>query len=670
MSDSLEDGVGLHVSSGPDKTQIHARPEPAGAKKAVQLPFRLLLVSDLDPEATPSDWSGASRIRRVDKHTFDGFLEELSPRLHIDVPDRRSAAPRMLEIDLAFSSLKAFHPAQLAAQVPEVAGLLEIRQLAGHAQAGTIDPASLRSRLEESGVGDAWAARLQKMLSAPDSRSRRKASGSDTEPRKKAGRPQTDARRRPGGDPLDRLLDMVDLGAGAAEQQDESMHGGASRDTLSGDAGAASEDAATSGGASRLTDALMRAISDDAAAGPKLEKSAADSLLGHLDETLAIQVNDILNHPSVRRLEAAWRGLRFVVDRIDFRERIELEVLPVGKAALSEALYHQVLLPEHGDSSKTPLSAIVLDAAFDNERADVELLEDLAESAASLQVPLLASVAPPFFGIDAMEEASRLPVLRQLLDGPEYLAWNKLRDRADSSYLTLVLPPFLLRYAYGPDRPVAAFPFEENGALFGSGALAVAVVIASRFARTGWPTHLEGESRAVVEDLPIWKTRSGAIPLGALLSEERQDEFADAGFAVLGCRPNHDAAYLARAPTVHRPDRYEDAAATAEARAHDTLACRLFVSRAAHFLLALQQEVAPGRPLAETETDVAARLRSFLSADGSAGSDVPEEAVSVEHVPEASSPEHDVLAVRLQPPADLLNPPVSLVLGLQLPKGR
>ena len=89
-----------------------------------------------------------------------------------------------------------------------------------------------------------------------------------------------------------------------------------------------------------------------------MEKDAEDLLLADLDGALDRQVNAILNHPDVRRLEEAWRGLKFLVDRINFRENILLEVLPASKADLDEALYHQVLLPEHQATKQPPLSAI------------------------------------------------------------------------------------------------------------------------------------------------------------------------------------------------------------------------------------------------------------------------------------------------------------------------
>lgn len=646
MSDTSREKVGLHLTSDPDETQIGARQETAGAKKSVQLPLRLLLVSDLTPQAPTPDWTGPSKIRRVDNQRFGDLIAQLAPRLRIDVPNRISEAPKELEIELSLPNLDAFHPAQLARQVPELAGLLEIRSLVGEVQGGEIDLETFRARLEETGVDRDWADQLYETLSAPPkpgTPSRKSA------PTASSARPkQPPAKSRQDDDPLDRLLSMVDVDAGEEAPAE--------------DVGAAEEPEGMSG----LKDALMRAVTGETGAGPSLEKSAAETLLADLDEVLSDQVNAILNHPSVRRLEAAWRGLKFLVDRINFRENIQLDVLPAAKTDLSEALYHQVLLPEHGDTDRVPLSAIVLDAAFDRDGADVELLEDLAGTAASLQVPLLASVAPSFFGVAKVEGLARLPALRQHLEGPEYIAWNKLRGHEHSSQLVLVLPSFLLRYPYGPDRPVKAFDLKEAGHLWAGGALAVAVAMAASFAETGWPTRLNGPGQAAVEDLPIWNSSAGAIPLAALLSEQKQDELRDAGFTVLGCRPNHDAAYIAEAATVHRPDRYEDPAATAEARAHDTLACRLFVARAAHFLLMLQEEVADGGSLAEVQADVAERLQSFLATSGHG---VPDESVYVEHVAEASTAEYEMLAVRLRPPPAVLSPPVSLVLGLQVPRG-
>src|SRR3954451_9939249 len=61
--------------------------------------------------------------------------------------------------------------------------------------------------------------------------------------------------------------------------------------------------------------------------GEKVDKAFVDALIAEIDQKLSRQVDEILHHPSFQKLESAWRGLKFVIDRTDFRENIKVEML-------------------------------------------------------------------------------------------------------------------------------------------------------------------------------------------------------------------------------------------------------------------------------------------------------------------------------------------------------
>ena len=634
MSD--EPFKGFRITSDPDVTSIE-QPDREPAHEMHHLPLRLLLVSDLAPQdpVTLKDWSGPSRLHRVDKNSFDALMQAMAPRLTLDIPNTLNDAPKLLEVDLRFPGLDAFHPAEVAQQVPALARLLQVRALVGQVQGGEIDLETFRAQLEATGADAAWVEQLYQTLSPPA----QPASPPTPEP------PPVTLTSSDEGDALDRLLGMVDI----------------SDDEPDATPSAPSESV---GG---LMGALLDAVTGEADAAPKVGKPAADHLLDDLDGTLSVQLNAILGHTAFRRLEAAWRGFKFLVDRIDFRQNIRLEVLAAGKADLSAALYHQVLLPEHSDEmEKPPLSLMILDAAFDNSSADLALLEDLAGTGASLQAPVLAAAAPAFFGVDDYDGVASLPPLRQLVEGPEYIAWNKLREKKAARYLALALPAFLLRAPYGAANPVEVFTFDEAGGLWGSAALAMAAAVAGSFAQKGWPTHLTGSSRSI-ENLPLWKSRQGRSPLAVLFPDAKLSEFSKGGFVMLGGKVNHDALHVARAVTVCVPEAYEDLMAATEARIHVSLACTLFVARAAHHLLVIQDAIVPGTALEQVRQEIEARLRAFFDTEGHT---VPSDAVEVQVVDNSDVEDHDLLAIRLRAPRYVLDRPVSLVMGLPVPKSR
>src|SRR6187399_1491072 len=63
--------------------------------------------------------------------------------------------------------------------------------------------------------------------------------------------------------------------------------------------------------------------------GVKVNAGLLTEFVADLDKKLSQQVDEILQHPDVQRLESAWRGLFFLVDRTNFKENIKLEFVNV-----------------------------------------------------------------------------------------------------------------------------------------------------------------------------------------------------------------------------------------------------------------------------------------------------------------------------------------------------
>src|SRR5271157_1992126 len=52
----------------------------------------------------------------------------------------------------------------------------------------------------------------------------------------------------------------------------------------------------------------------------KVSQASVDRMIAELDQRLCQQVDEILHNPEVQKLESAWRSLKFLIDRTDFRE--------------------------------------------------------------------------------------------------------------------------------------------------------------------------------------------------------------------------------------------------------------------------------------------------------------------------------------------------------------
>lgn len=611
----------LSITSTPDETRVQSPQHlHAGAQERASLPLRLVLVSDLDPQGAEPTWSEGTHLRGVDANRYASLMEAMAPTVEVEVANHLGAGPRYLGVQLTARRLADLTPSGIAAQVPALRRLLAVREVVASTAQGAHGLDTLSARLEEAGMASDQAAALAAALTKPA-----------------PSPPPGDGAAS--GDSLDRLLGMVDLGEDAPA------------------------DAPPPADAPR---SLLGALIGAATAGsdPGVAKDAAAQALDDFDAQLKAQIDAILAHPTVLALERAWRGLKFLVDRLDFRAGIRLDVLAAPKEALSEALYYQVLLPEHaagdlGYPDAPPVSALLLDYNFGASSADLALLTDLAETGASLQVPVVATAGPAFFGQDKPTALSKLPPLHQLFAGPPYIAWRKLRERDEAAYLSLAAPAFVLRPAYGRNHPDRALPFafETKDVLWGGAALLVGTALGASFAETGWPTHLPGR---IVENLPIRKGRMGGMTLAALLADRSIAEFAANGILPLASTLNRDHAALTQTPTTRHVARTNDAAANAEAFANASLPSALFSSRTAQFLLMAQRALA-GLSRDEMEAALGARLRSFLgSPDGASN-------VTLEHVAEGSTPDYELFAVRLLPPPSAVPYPVRLVLGAQIP---
>src|SRR5215470_17828832 len=46
----------------------------------------------------------------------------------------------------------------------------------------------------------------------------------------------------------------------------------------------------------------------------KVDKAAVDVMIADIDRRISAQLNEIMHHPDLQKLESAWRGLKFLID--------------------------------------------------------------------------------------------------------------------------------------------------------------------------------------------------------------------------------------------------------------------------------------------------------------------------------------------------------------------
>ena len=347
----------------------------------------------------------------------------------------------------------------------------------------------------------------------------------------------------------------------------------------------------------------------------RIDKAVLDNQIAEIDRKISSQLDEVLHHPNFQKMEAAWRSLKFLVDRTDFRKNVKIDLLDVSKDELAEdfedspetiqsGLYKHVYTDEYDTPGGEPYGAMIASFEFDSSAPDIGLLQEVSKVAASCHCPFISSAGSNFFKKGKIQDLPKVDDLKTFMERSDFLRWNSFRQTEDARYVGLVLPRFELRLPYGPDTvPVKEFNYtesvkgdEHDKYLWGNAAFAFAANMVRSFADNGWCVQIRGpESGGKVEDLPIHlydvgKGQQMKIPTEILIPETREFEFAQEGFIPLSFYKNRNYACFFSANSCQKPLETDDKNVTANMRINSRLPYIFLVSRIAHYLKVIQRE--------------------------------------------------------------------------------
>jgi len=350
----------------------------------------------------------------------------------------------------------------------------------------------------------------------------------------------------------------------------------------------------------------------------RVDKALVDAMIAEVDQRLSSQVNEILHHPKVQALESAWRGLKFLIDRTDFRENIRVEMLNATKEDLltdfedapetvKSGLYRLVYSNEYGVHGGKPYGLICGNFDFGPGPQDVALLQKCAAVAAMSHAPFIANSSPEFFGETSFLKLPALKDLKSLFEGPQYARWHSFRESEDARYVGLCMPRFLLRLPYGEKTiPVKSFNFNEEvigqheSYLWGYASVALASRIADSFAKFRWCPNIIGpQAGGAVDSLPLHQYEAMGevqtkIPTEVMLTERREYELSEEGFIGMVFRKDADNAAFFSANSVQKPKFFGNSPEGKQAETNYRLGTQLpymfIMSRLSHYLKVLQRE--------------------------------------------------------------------------------
>ncbi len=271
-------------------------------------------------------------------------------------------------------------------------------------------------------------------------------------------------------------------------------------------------------------------------------------MIAQTDAAITGEMRAVLHHPAFQSLEAAWRGLYFLIRRLETGEDLKLYVmdLPAEQLLTSEGLgeLRRVAVTEStGTIGGLPWALIVGLYSFGGEHEAI--LSQIAGIARSAGAPFLSGLAADVVGLkSAFEELRRSPAAR---------------------WVGLAMPRILLRMPYGKNSDeTETFAFEEmpnppehERYLWGNPALAVACLLGESFNRYGW--QMRAGALRDVDGLPLHLYEAdGEKKLKPcaeiLMTEDAAEVLLDRGFIPVASIKDSDTVRVVRFQSMASPN--------------------------------------------------------------------------------------------------------------------
>jgi type VI secretion system protein ImpC len=340
------------------------------------------------------------------------------------------------------------------------------------------------------------------------------------------------------------------------------------------------------------------------------------SRIAEIDRLISLQLNEVLHHPAFQKLEASWRGIKYLMDQSETNDSLKIKLLNVSKRDLlrdlqrapefdQSALFKKVYEEEFGVFGGAPFAALVGDYEFGRGVEDLELLEKVAQVASAAHAPFVSAAGPEMMNLTSYTQLGGIRDMSKVFDSTEYAKWKSFRQSDDSRYVALTVPHVLMREPYGRDgRQVEAFDYQEDvdgrdhsKYLWGNAAYGLAARMTNSFAKYGWCASIRGvENGGLVDGLAVhnFRTDEGDValkcPTEVAITDRREKELADQGFVPLvHCKGTDYAAFFS-VQTVNKPKTYDKPEANANAKLSAQLPYILAMSRFAHYLKAMMRD--------------------------------------------------------------------------------
>lgn len=307
-----------------------------------------------------------------------------------------------------------------------------------------------------------------------------------------------------------------------------------------------------------------------------VDENEQAGLTAAVDKATGDLMRTILHNRKFQQLEAAWRGLFFLVRRTETSTDLKIYILDMsqseltdnlkGSSSLSDTVLYQHLVKDATETGGDPWAVVCGNYAYEPNVDDVAALMRISKIAMPANTPFVSHMRPEVLGIKSLADHPDPREWKVAGDTNESKLWAALRGQAESRYLGLTIPRFCARLPYGQDTdPLETFSFEEftdtpfhDGYLWSNTCFAVALLLAQSYSEYGW-----GLRDALLQDidgLPIHMYEENGEQLfkscaEVQLSQNACEQIMEYGLMPLVSFKNTDRARLARFQSITDPVR-------------------------------------------------------------------------------------------------------------------
>ncbi|MDJ0838740.1 MAG: type VI secretion system contractile sheath large subunit [Acidobacteriota bacterium] len=333
-----------------------------------------------------------------------------------------------------------------------------------------------------------------------------------------------------------------------------------------------------------------------------------DQAIVALDKLIAAQLELIREHDAFKEMYGMWLGLYHLTEAAGRARNVHLDLLNCSKDDLIEdfdayldltdsALFHHLYKREYDQAGGNPYTSVLMMFSFGYGSADIGLLRQVSNVAASCHCPVIADASPALFGLSDFRGLEEINDFDLLFDDQQYTRWRSFGQAEDTRYLGLALPR--VRLFYDVKRRIPQYcrtrGLADAQRTWTNASIAFGLILVRSYIKYGWSVYIRGSKTGGLieavegQDLGLEGFEIIDPPLEILFSDRQEHELAAQGLIPLCYHRKKERICLYSAPTLQNVSRLRS-----DSGQFDRLAAGLpylyLISRIAHYQKAIQRE--------------------------------------------------------------------------------